>query len=630
MNKKDLEELKNLINNLMDFSIKHSNTLNKDSAPLWTYAKEKYNITLDAVLINDIFQFLSFLGLSDNDISDDELNFINYIFGLNYTKDDLINHLNTNLSNDFSSSLPDSFIFFYEFDKYVGDKGIVSQKEIVESLYEIFNGIGLAFMKINDYGELEKASFDSYMNHLRKNLDDLKKFNYKFILLAFNSDLVGTIADEEDNDISHSGFAFDKEDFDISKIDPSSPDELLNKLNNLFRENSHIDLGDIYSDDVEFYPSFGPINRDDSKIIGGGQDNSQDGEIIDIDANGEVIDIDVSQDESDKNFDKSKDLKNGVDSEKPNVDKSKDLNKSNYLDDVEEIKSKAESILDKFDDAEDESDKEEESLEDILEKLNKLVGLETVKNDVNSLINLIQIRKIREERGIKQPDMSLHLVFSGNPGTGKTTVARLLSEIYCKLGLLSKGHLVETDRSGLVAGYVGQTAIKTQGLIEEAMGGILFIDEAYSLSASKGENDFGEEAIDTILKAMEDHRDDFIVIVAGYPKLMDEFLSSNPGLESRFNKLLYFDDYNPQELFDIFISMSDESSLKLDEKAEKFLKGHFEDVYNCRGDNFANGRYVRNIFEKALSNQANRLVNIEDISDDDLNTFIIDDFDDCI
>ena len=158
----------------------------------------------------------------------------------------------------------------------------------------------------------------------------------------------------------------------------------------------------------------------------------------------------------------------------------------------------------------------------------------------------------------------------------------------------------------------------------------MFIDEAYTLSASKGENDFGEEAIDTILKAMEDHRDDFIVIVAGYPKLMDEFLHSNPGLESRFNKHLFFDDYNPQELFDIFVSMEEKSSLKLDKKAEKFLKGHFEDVYKCRGDNFANGRYVRNIFEKVLSNQADRLVNIEDISDDDLNTLVIEDFDDCL
>lgn len=343
-----------------------------------------------------------------------------------------------------------------------------------------------------------------------------------------------------------------------------------------------------------------------------------------------------SNDSSDGN---SKDLKN--DSKNDSLDKFKQGLENNSPDNLKNLRkgSKDNGNDNDLESAADEADEElegmgeaeqEESLEDILAKLNNLVGLENVKSDVNSLINLIQIRKIREERGIKQPDMSLHLVFSGNPGTGKTTVARLLGEIYSKLGILSKGHLVETDRSGLVAGYVGQTAIKTQEKIKEAMGGILFIDEAYALSASKGENDFGEEAIDTILKAMEDHRDDFIVIVAGYPKLMDDFLHSNPGLESRFNKYLFFEDYNPQELFDIFVSMEKESSLKLDKKAEEFLKGHLEDVYKCRDENFANGRYVRNIFEKVLANQADRLVTIEELSDEDLNTLVIEDFDDCL
>jgi SpoVK/Ycf46/Vps4 family AAA+-type ATPase len=265
------------------------------------------------------------------------------------------------------------------------------------------------------------------------------------------------------------------------------------------------------------------------------------------------------------------------------------------------------------------------TLDDYLDELNRLVGLEKVKKDVNSLINLVQIRKLRQDRGIKQPPMSLHLVFSGNPGTGKTTVARLLSEIYHEIGLLSKGHLVETDRSGLVGGYVGQTALKTQEVLQSAMGGILFIDEAYAL-AQTSENDYGKEAIDTILKAMEDNRDDLIVIVAGYPELMDRFLHSNPGLESRFNKFIYFEDYSASELYEIFWLMCDEANLTIDKAGDEYIKQYFELMYENKSSNFANGRAVRNFFEEVITAQANRLASQSEITDEELNTLIYEDF----
>lgn len=266
------------------------------------------------------------------------------------------------------------------------------------------------------------------------------------------------------------------------------------------------------------------------------------------------------------------------------------------------------------------------TLQEELEKLNSLVGLEAIKTDVNSLINLIHVRRLREQRGMEQPPMSLHLVFSGNPGTGKTTVARILSKIYYEMGLLSKGHLIETDRSGLVAGYIGHTAPKVKEVVQEAMGGILFIDEAYTLSSYKSEQDFGQEAIDTLLKEMEDHRDDLIVIVAGYPDLMQEFIQSNPGLQSRFNKYMFFEDYNAEELYGIFKSMCDKNHFILEDKADEYIKSYFVEMYNNRGDNFGNGRDVRNFFEKVYTKQASRVGSNLNISDEELNTLKYEDF----
>ena len=274
----------------------------------------------------------------------------------------------------------------------------------------------------------------------------------------------------------------------------------------------------------------------------------------------------------------------------------------------------------------DEPEKPKEPEKSGMEELNELVGLKTVKHDVEELIGLAKVRKMREEKGMKAVPMSLHLVFSGNPGTGKTTVARILGKLYKEIGILSTGQMIETDRSGLVAGYVGQTAIKTQKKIQEAMGGILFIDEAYMLN-QKDEN-FGQEAIDTILKAMEDHRDEFIVIVAGYTQLMKEFVESNPGLKSRFNKFFEFPDYTVDELQQIFELQGKKYQYKLTEEADKAVREEIIRLESEKGENFANAREVRNLFEKIIANQAARVSALEEVDEEALSTIILEDLTD--
>jgi DNA polymerase III delta prime subunit len=259
-------------------------------------------------------------------------------------------------------------------------------------------------------------------------------------------------------------------------------------------------------------------------------------------------------------------------------------------------------------------------LEDLLKELDALVGLDRVKADVRQLINFLKVQKMREEKGMVAAPISRHLVFYGNPGTGKTTIARLLAQVYRSLQILSRGHLIESDRGDLVAGYVGQTALKVKEVVSQALGGVLFIDEAYALTGDGRGNDFGQEAVETLLKLMEDHRHDFVVIVAGYTEKMEEFISSNPGLRSRFTKFLHFEDYTPEQLVEIFKGFCAKASFKLTSNAEQKLLELFKLLSLARDESFGNARTALNLFEMAISKQANRIVTLPNINEEVLAT----------
>lgn len=256
--------------------------------------------------------------------------------------------------------------------------------------------------------------------------------------------------------------------------------------------------------------------------------------------------------------------------------------------------------------------------------MQNLVGLSEVKTEVSALADFVKIQQEREKKGLKSVGLSYHCVFTGNPGTGKTTVARILATIYRDLGVLKKGHLVETDRSGLVAEYVGQTAVKTNKIIDSAIDGVLFIDEAYSL-AQGGNNDFGQEAISTLLKRMEDDREKLVVVLAGYTEEIKRFIESNPGLQSRFNRYIHFSDYSASELKTIFLLNALNNQYIVDEKGLNQLDQVLDFALKHKDKSFGNGRFVRNLFEKTIQNQAIRLSHQPNTSKEDLSTLTAED-----
>lgn len=266
------------------------------------------------------------------------------------------------------------------------------------------------------------------------------------------------------------------------------------------------------------------------------------------------------------------------------------------------------------------------TLQDLLNELNALVGLKKVKSKVRDLIIYQRVQTMRQEKNLHSTKTTLHMAFTGNPGTGKTTVARIVGRIYKHIGVLSKGQFIEVSRTDLIAGYQGQTALKVKKVIERARGGVLFIDEAYSITENDHSDSYGRECLTELTKALEDYRDDLVVIVAGYTEPMKKFFASNPGLKSRFNTFIEFDDYNADELEEILISMCSKNDYVLDEEVKKKIHQYFEQQVASKDENFANGRLVRNLYDNLVMNQARRVITITNPQRIDLSTIKAEDF----
>lgn len=266
------------------------------------------------------------------------------------------------------------------------------------------------------------------------------------------------------------------------------------------------------------------------------------------------------------------------------------------------------------------------TLQDLLNELNALVGLKKVKSKVRDLIIYQRVQTMRQEKNLHSTKTTLHMAFTGNPGTGKTTVARIVGRIYKHIGVLSKGQFIEVSRTDLIAGYQGQTALKVKKVIERARGGVLFIDEAYSITENDHSDSYGRECLTELTKALEDYRDDLVVIVAGYTEPMKKFFASNPGLKSRFNTFIEFDDYNADELEEILISMCSKNDYVLDEEVKKKIHQYFEQQVASKDENFANGRLVRNLYDNLVMNQARRVITMTNPQRIDLSTIKAEDF----
>ena len=529
------------------------------------YIRTNGEVSLVDIYREDVLKFLVFLAYSDGDIDKMEIKYINLLFDENYGFDYIEEYADLwELDNiRFKYTLPCSLEAFVRANNGAETGEIsVGYYDLVMLYVTTFNSIGNDFIACNrESKNIETEALSGYIMALRAGIDTINE----------------KVSDYKPTIEFKSGSQVKKEEYTMGKT-IISEDEFEENLRNRYMEDDVL-----LSEEEEFRDTMENKAREIKKNKEKESKDAEGGIVQRIKQNiGQRPESQVGQE----------------------TDKRKTIEIESALE-TKEIE-------------------EEISVESLMEELNGLIGLEEVKKDVNNLINLLKICKIRQEKGLQVPPTNNHLVFLGNPGTGKTTVARLLAKIYNKLGVISKGHLVEVDRAGLVAGYMGQTAIKVMEVVDKAKGGVLFIDEAYALTTGN-EGDFGQEAIDVLNKAMEDYKDDLIVIVAGYDKEMQSFLDANPGLRSRFNRTIKFADYKAEELITIVTRRAQKLDYQFDEEALQFMSKKFNEVLSFKPAHFGNARSARNYLDNAINNQANRLINETNLDESKLTVISIED-----
>ena len=530
-------------------------------------------MSLEAVYKTDMLNFLVYLMYADGCLCKEEIKFVNSLFGINWIDKQYSEYANKwDLKTEHLRDRPPMSLEAFVRSNVGGETGEISDEyyDLLTLYVTTFNYIGNDLIACND--EISKCEVDSlsaYMMSIRQAIEDAKQKH---------EDYKPTIAFKPGSRVKQEESVYEDKVERLS--DREGADEAV-------REDMLSKQG------VGFTPY---SDKDNHRKLSLSLQNE--------------TDTNASSDESNDNgYDFMREPLEGYKKKRHEMPEKQ----------LEERSEKETEFIGQY------VAPEETNLEQLMSELNGLTGMEDVKKEVNNLVNLLKICRIRQQKGLKTPPTTNHLVFLGNPGTGKTTVARILAKIYHNLGVLSKGQLVEVDRSGLIAGYMGQTGIKVMEVVESAKGGVLFIDEAYALSSNKSEGDFGQEAIDILNKAMEDFKDDLIVIAAGYHKEMQTFLDANPGLRSRFNRTIEFKNYNADDLIEIMTNRAKKLDYVIEDEALEYIRNYFEEVLEYPPKNFGNARSVRNYLDNAINRQANRIVKETQLDEEALVRITIED-----